>query len=94
MTDQIKHIKDLMHQVQNNGKCNIDIETPDLGESTLITVKGKDFKAENVIITREEIFVEGYYDKDTSKKSIRLEQIDEYSLPELAYSLECATENK
>lgn len=89
---QYQHIKELMEESARRGITRIDIGVPSLGESTLITIKGKDFRAEFVTIVRGEVMIEGYNEK-CSPKTIRLENVDTNTLPELSWSIESALQN-
>lgn len=90
---QYQHIKELMEESARRGITRIDIGVPSLGESTLITIKEKDFRAEFVTIVRGEVMIEGYNEK-CSPKTIRLENVDTNTLPELSWSIESAIQNQ
>lgn len=71
---------------------SLDIGVPALGESTLVTVRGRDFRAEKVDKIGGGTHVRGYFDGDSKMSTVLLRQIDAESLPELKWSIQRAIE--
>ena len=75
-------------------KGRVDIGVPALGESTLITVGGEDFRAEYALRKGSGIRIEGFFERDSNLRSITLGEVDSAYLDELRYSIESSLQNR
>ncbi len=90
---EINNLNDLLRQKIERimgKKRKADIGANVLGESTLVTVKGRDFRAESVERNRREVLITGYFDNGTQTITVKPSEIDLCAWDELEHSLKSA----